>query len=75
MAMGDVESDWRNILSGVPQESVLGPLLVVVYMNDLPDGLDSIFKCMQMIVKLLQNPVLNYKMTLKKLRNGVISGP
>ena len=41
MVLNGQSSSWTKVNTGIPQGSIFGPLLPLIYINDLPNGLQS----------------------------------
>ena len=65
----DGQSEWRKVKSGVPQGSVLAPIMFLVYVNDMTEGVSSYISLFADDVKLLRKIkkttriVRSYRMT------------
>ena len=71
VALNGQISSWTDVNAGVPQGSILGPLLFLIYINDLAVGLSSNAKLFADDTSLL-SAVHNANTTAEELNNDLV---
>ena len=59
VVLGETVSDWCRVTNGAPHGSVLGPTLFFIYINDMPDNINSPLRLFADDSKILANIDLN----------------
>jgi hypothetical protein len=62
-------SNWGTIKHGVPQGSILGPLLFIIFINDLPPTIKTINTLTETIIFADDTSVIIYNKKFLKLRS------
>ena len=57
------KSEWSDVRIGVPQGSVLGPLMCLVYVNDIPEHVDSKVRMFANYTKIWRALITNFDHT------------
>ena len=65
----DEKAEWREVKSEVPQESVLAPIMFLIYVNDMIEGISSYVSLFADDAKLLRN-IRNHK-DCEELQNDI----
>ena len=69
MVINGKASDWTNVLSGIPQGSILGPILFIIFINDLPGVVGNVCKLFADDCKLYKN--VKSEADLKELQEDI----